>query len=90
MRSAWVATLMLLAGCATLTEERVTSVEPGRSTRADVRRALGEPTLSSPEMAVYLGADGRQAVVHYDSRGVVTRRFWWPPPAEGGQSRRKE
>jgi hypothetical protein len=82
IRGACVATLALLAGCMPLTKERVTGVDPGRCAREDVRRALGEPTLSSPDRAVYLGSDGRQAVVYYDSRGVVTQRFWWPPAEE--------
>jgi hypothetical protein len=86
IRGAWVATLLLLAGCTGLTEERVASVEPGRSTRLDVHRALGEPTLSSPDMAVYVGADGRQAVVYYDSQGVVAEKFWWPPEKEPAPS----
>ena len=82
IRGAWAATLLLLAGCTALTEERVASVEPGRSTRLDVRRALGEPTLSSPDLAVYVGADGRQAVVYYDNQGVVAGKSWWPPAEE--------
>ena len=84
------ARLMLLAtvaglACVGPAQEQFARIEPGRTTRQEVLELLGEPTISTPERVVYLGGDGRQAVVRFDEHDVVTRADWWPtptPPAE--------
>ena len=79
------ARLMLLAtvaglACVGPAQEEFARIEPGRTTRQQVLELLGEPAVSMPERAVYLGGDGRQAVVRFDEHGVVTGADWWPTP----------
>lgn len=86
-----VVTAVVLAagGCVGPSAERFALIEPGRTTRQEVVRLLGEPSVSAPGQDVYLGRDGRQAVLRYDREAVVSEALWWPtpkPPAgEGGE-----
>ena len=80
------ARLMLLAtvaglACVGPAQEQFARIEPGQTTRQEVLELLGEPAVSTPERVVYLGGDGRQAVVRFDEYGVVIGADWWPPPA---------
>jgi len=72
-------TVAMLA-CAGPTREDFARIEPGLTTRTEVARLLGEPTISTPTESVYLAKDGRQAVVWFDDSGRVTRADWWPTP----------
>ncbi len=79
------ARLMLLAtgaglACVGPAQERFACIEPGQTTRQEVLELLGEPTISTPERVVYLGGDGRQAVVRFDEHGVANGADWWPTP----------
>jgi len=76
----WAAlTVLLGAGCTGLSREQVARVRPG-SSRAEVVQLLGRPTLSTPGTFVYVGGDGRQAVVSFDQQGLATETQWWPAP----------
>lgn len=58
------AALLLATGCATTA---LLNLQPGRSTEADVRRALGEPALTLPA-----GEGGRQLVYPTGPLGTQT------------------
>ena len=77
-----VAALVVLVrtGCAGPNQELLVRVRPGSTVHSEVLRLLGQPTLSTPEVLVYLGADGRQAVVFLDGQGVVSQTRWWAAP----------
>lgn len=92
--------LCLLAGCAadpsikpwwTLTETDLRQLQPGKTTAAEVRTALGKPglTMTFPRQAEevwdyrYLnGAMFMLAWVYFDSRGVYKYYSAQPDPAQ--------
>lgn len=79
---------VVAAGCVGPSAERFARIRPGSATRQEVVGLLGEPTVSAPGEDVYLGGDGRQAVIRYDEKGVVSEALWWPAPgrpADEGQ-----
>jgi len=92
----WVRPVTLLVclvgwGCVGPSQEHFARIQPGSTTRKEVLQLLGPPTISEPGTFIYLGSDGRQAVVCFDQRQVVTDTQWWPPPRPvGEQAERSE
>jgi len=70
--------LILAVGCGGLSEGRVSRIQPRLTDRAAVIDLLGPPKVSGHDHSVYFDSQGRQLIVHYDDRGVVSAVRYWP------------
>ncbi len=71
-----ISSLLSVGGCASLSlKTKTAKIEPGKGTREDVRRTLGEPSYVRPtedgEDWVYLDVDNHYVEVSFTKSGVV-------------------
>jgi len=85
LRLATALTVLAGGGCVGPSQELFARIQPGATTREEVVELLGPPTISEPGALIYLGRDGRQAVIRFNEQQAVTHTQWWPPPQPVGE-----